>query len=114
MSHFIPIIHWLAGVVVLAEALNKLERTTPFAPNLPHRKRLSDGFKTVAWTLMALGAGSALMAPVIGDFGLTGPASQMLSHAKPSVAETASMLGFAVHIIYARLKEPVNERRVAH
>lgn len=37
------VLHWLCGLVVVAEALNKLERTAPCMPGLAPRTRL------VAW-----------------------------------------------------------------
>lgn len=55
MTLAIQILHWLAGVVVLAEALNKLERTAPCAHGLTPHERLVDWLKAIAWALLAIG-----------------------------------------------------------
>ena len=57
---FVAVIHWLAGVIVLAEALNKLERTAPFAKGLTPHQRLVAGLKALAWALLALGGAGAV------------------------------------------------------
>ena len=44
----LQIVHWLAALIVLAEALNKLERTAPCAPGLTPHQRLVDGLKALA------------------------------------------------------------------
>ncbi|MEG0556817.1 MAG: hypothetical protein RR574_10165, partial [Comamonas sp.] len=57
------LLHWLCGLVVVAEALNKLERTAPCRPGLTPRIRLVAWLKAVAWALLALGGAGALVAP---------------------------------------------------
>lgn len=105
MSTTLQILHWLAGFIVLAEALNKLERTTPFAPGLSWHLRLVDGLKAIAWTLLALGGAGAVASPVLGSLGIHSPTSQEVLHQAPSIAETLVLLGFAVLIIRTRVKE---------
>ena len=105
MDYVIPILHWLSGLIVMAEALNKLERTTPFAPGLDCRQRVVDGLKSVAWTLLALGAGGALVTPIFGELGIHSIKTQLVFHQTPSLAETLFMLGFATLIIRTRVKE---------
>lgn len=88
----VQLVHWLAGLVVLAEALNKLERTDPFAPGLTPRERLVDGLKAVAWGLLAMGGGGAVITP--------------LMHLEaPTLQDMCVLLGFAVLIIRTRFKE---------
>ena len=99
------IAHWLAGLVVLAEALNKLERTAPFAPGMTAHARVVDGLKALAWALLAIGAGGAIASPVLTHWGAHIPAPKTLMHQAPTLAETAVLLGFAVLIVRTRVKE---------
>lgn len=105
MQALLETLHLIAGLVVLAEALNKLERTAPFAPGMTGHARLVDGLKALAWVLLAIGAAGALAAPVLFAFGIQSPLSQQLLHKTPSLAETAVLVGFAVLIVRTRLKE---------
>lgn len=88
----LAIVHWVAGVVVLAEALNKLQRTAPHAPGLPVRERLVETLKAIAWLLLAGGAGGAVARPLI-------------SLPVPGVDQVCLLLGFAVLIVRTRVKE---------
>jgi hypothetical protein len=92
MTAALHMAHWLAGMVVLAEALNKLERTAPFAPGLRPRERLVDGLKALAWALLAIGGGGAIVTP-------------LLPLEKPTLQDVCVMLGFAVLIVRTRVKE---------
>lgn len=106
MTALIHTLHWLAALVVLAEALNKLERATPLARGLRPRERVVVALKALAWWLLALGAGGGLAGPVLHALGVPGdPASILLRLDRPTLAETAVMAGFAVLIIRTRLKE---------
>lgn len=105
MTVTLQILHWLAGFIVLAEALNKLERTAPFAPGMCRHDRLVDGLKALAWAFLALGAGGAVVTPVLGAMDVHSATSQMMVHQAPSLAETSVLLGFAVLIIRTRVKE---------
>jgi hypothetical protein len=105
MTAALYILHWLAGFIVLAEALNKLERTAPFAPGLTNHRRIVDGLKALAWVLLAIGAGGAVATPILGAMDVHSSTSQMLVHQAPSFAETAVLLGFSVLIIRTRVKE---------
>ena len=97
----INLIHWLAAIVVLAEALNKLERANPLASGLTRHLRALEWAKITAWSLLAIGAGCGVAAPIVGE----------LHMRTASVADTFSMLGVAALIIYTRAREPQNERR---
>lgn len=99
------IAHWLAGLIVLAEALNKLERVTPFAPNMTPHNRLVDALKALAWMLLAMGAAGAVAAPVLLALGVQSMHVPMLPLERPTLAETLVLLGFAVLIVRTRVKE---------
>ena len=84
--------HWLAGLVVLAEALNKLERTALFVPGLGLRLRLVMALKLLAWVLLAIGAGGALVTP-------------FMHLEPPTLQDAAVIVGFAVLVVRSRLRE---------
>lgn len=85
-------VHWVAGVVVLAEALNKLYRTAPNAPGLTPRERLVEALKALAWMLLAGGAGGAFARPLI-------------NLPLPGLDHVCVLVGFAVLIVRTRVKE---------
>lgn len=104
----IPIMHalyWLSGFIVLAEALNKLERTNPCAPGLSKRDRLVDGLKALAWALLATGAAGAVIWPALEIHLINTDGLPAYMHETPSLAEVCVILGFAVLIVRTRLKE---------
>lgn len=105
MTTTLHVLHILAGFIVLAEALNKMERTTPFAPGLSGRERVVDGLKALAWCLLALGAAGALATPLLVLFGVDVNPWEPINHRHPSLAETLVLSGFAVLIIRTRVKE---------
>jgi len=105
MTAALQIIHWLAGFIVLAEALNKLERTCPLAAGLSAHDRLLDWLKAGAWFFLALGAGGAVAAPVLLALGVPSGATHLLRLDRPTMAETAVLVGFAVLIVRTRVKE---------
>ena len=85
-------LHWLAGLLVLAEALNKLQRAEPCARGLSLRERATVWLKVAAWLLLAVGGAGALATP--------------LMHLQPPTLQDACvMLGFAVLIVRTRVKE---------
>lgn len=88
----LDLMHWLAGLVVAAEALNKLERTDPLRLGLTPRQRAVVLAKTLAWCLLAIGAGGALITP-------------LLHLERPTLQDTAVISGFALLIIRSRFKE---------
>lgn len=95
--HFIPpawlhAIHWVSGGIVLAEALNKAERTNPFARGLGTRLRLAAWLKAVAWLLLAVGSAGALITP-------------LLNLETPTFQDVAVLLGFSILIVRSRIKE---------
>ena len=84
--------HWLAGIVVLAEALNKLERTAPCRPGLCWRLRVTEWLKAIAWALLALGGAGAAATP-------------LLHLEPPTLLDACLVVGFAILIIRTRIKE---------
>lgn len=106
MQAMINLLHMLAGLVVLAEALNKLERIPqPRYWATPHL-RWVQGLKAVAWALLALGAGGAVITPVLLALGVPmGLSSPLIRLERPTLAETCVLLGFAVLIVRTRVKE---------
>lgn len=112
MTEFLQVLHWLGGLVVLAEALNKLERTCPCAHGLTLHERLVDGLKALAWALLALGSAGAVATPALLALGFQpshaigfGLLVELLRLERPTLAETAVLLGFAVLIVRTRVKE---------
>ena len=93
MNTALLIIHWVAGFIVLAEALNKLERTAPCRPGvLGWQRRTTEWLKAIAWMLLAVGSAGALIAPLLP-----------MEH--PTLQDVCVMLGFAVLIVRTRVKE---------
>ena len=92
MTLLIQSIHWLAGLVVLAEALNKLERTGPTRAGLCKRERLLAWLKAIAWGLMAIGGAGAVVTP-------------LMQMDVPSLQDICILLGSAVLIVRTRIKE---------
>lgn len=106
MMDVLRIIHWLAGLVVLAEALNKLERVDPMACGLSPHDRVVDSLKALAWLLLAFGAGGAVATPLLEACGVIHiPSFLPPIFERPSLNDTAMMLGFAVLIVRTRVKE---------
>lgn len=105
MNTMLQLLHGLAGLIVLAEALNKMERTDPLAPGLSVRQRWVDGLKGLAWLLLAMGAAGALAAPVLTILGVTSLPYNWLRMEQPTLAEVLVMVGFAVLIVRTRVKE---------
>jgi len=102
----LQLLHWVAGLVVLAEALNKLERTAPCAPGLRPRARLVAALKATAWGLLAMGAGGAVATPLLLTLGMPAHQYPMLLHLEqPTLAEVSVLCGFAVLVVRTRIKE---------
>jgi len=107
MSTTLQILHWLAGLVIFAEALNKLERSCPMARGLDAHARTVVALKAVGWLLLALGAGIALAAPLLRPFVMLDSHYYLLKPhlERPSLGDVTVMLGFAVLIVRTRIKE---------
>lgn len=106
MSALLQLLHALAGLVVLAEALNKLERCAPLRPGLTPRQRVVDGLKATAWALLAMGAGGAVAGPLLLASNLpTEHLAGTLRIEPPTLDQALVLIGFAVLVIRTRLKE---------
>jgi hypothetical protein len=88
----LAVVHWVSGLIVLAEALNKLERTAPCRRGLPARERATEWLKAIAWALLSLGAAGAVITPLL-------PLEQ------PTLQDACVLLGFATLIVRTRVKE---------
>lgn len=82
----------LAGLIIVAEALNKLERTNPFARGMTLHERVTDSLKALAWALLALGGACAVATPA-------------LALPAPTLRDVSVLVGFAVLIVRTRVKE---------
>lgn len=85
---------FVAGVIVLAEALNKIERTDPFEPGLCARARAVVWLKMIGWCCIAMGAAGGIVRPMLG-------------HPMPSAGESLTLVGFALLVVRSRLGECV-------
>lgn len=108
MTTTLHVIHWLAGLLVLAEALNKLERTAPCRRGLGARERATELLKALAWLLLAFGGAGAVLAPLmpwlpIERTGVLWP--QLMPTQNPTLQDVCIVLGFAVLIVRTRVKE---------
>ncbi len=88
----ITVLHCLAGLIVLAEALNKLERIRLPFRRIALRAMAADWLKAIAWAALAIGAAGALVSP-------------FLLHMQPTLADACVLGGFAVLIVRTRVKE---------
>lgn len=92
-------VHWLACLVVLAESLNKLERTAPLRRGLSLHDRWVELLKALAWALLAIGAAGGLIAPLLEGSRLPTRLGE------PALQDMCIALGFAVLIVRTRFKE---------
>lgn len=88
----LAVLHFVAGLVVLAEGLNKLHRTDPFQPGLGWLLRLVVILKVIAWLLLTMGAAGAVATP-------------LLQLQPATLQDVVLILGFAILIIRSRMKE---------
>lgn len=106
MSTTLQILHALAGLVVVAEAINKLERTSVLQRGMTARERCTECLKAIAWFLLALGAAGSMAAPVLLAMGFPPDAGGHLARLeRPTLAEVLVLTGFATLIVRTRVKE---------
>lgn len=105
MDTIIQTAHWFAGFVVLAEALNKLERINLHVSNVRLRDRVTEILKALAWLLLAIGAGGAVATPALLWLGVQSANTPLMHLESATLAETAVLSGFAVLIVRTRVKE---------
>jgi hypothetical protein len=105
----LQILHFAAGVIVLAEALNKLERTSPRRPGLTPRERATEWLKALSWSLLALGSAGAFIGPLLPSMPLLQASARLvpllLPTQTPTLHDVCVIVGFAVLIIRTRVKE---------
>jgi hypothetical protein len=100
------ILHWLAALIVLLEAMNKLERCAPLRPGLTPAARLVAVLKAVAWVPIALGAAGAVVRPALVAAAQPDPhIGAWLLVDRPSLVDLLYVIGFAVLITRERIKE---------
>ncbi len=109
----LTVLQMMAALVVLAEALNKLERADLFDGRyglrvvasgiaslaMPWRWKLPRVIlviKTIGWALLSIGSAAALMTPLI-------------HLEKPNVEDVAVLVGFALLVVRSRLKEALSQ-----
>lgn len=108
-ARWLQLLHWIAALVILLEAFNKLERTDLWAgrprtwsslawllvPWRWSRLRVVTAFKLSAWAFLAIGAAGAVAGP-------------LLQRTPPRLQETLLAIGFALLIVRSRFKETVS------
>lgn len=105
MSAAITVLHLAAGLVVLAEALNKLERTCIRGAKPTLAERGLEVLKALSWGLLALGSGGAVAVPLLATLGVSDNGLNTVMNKTPTLAETCVLAGFALLAIRTRLKD---------
>ena len=90
----IEAVYLVASGVVVAEALNKLERCQPTARGLAPKQRVIEILKALAWGLLSCGAGGVIVNWLM-------PMPEHLL----ALAQACTMSGVAVLIVRTRVKE---------
>lgn len=86
-------VYILCGLIVVAEALNKLERCRGLREwPRGRRAQLVEALKIAAWSLLALGGAGVLVTP-------------LLRLTPPDLRDLFVIVGFAILIIRTRVKE---------
>lgn len=110
LNTVLNVLHWLAALVVLLEAFNKLERTDPLRAGLDAGQRLVAMLKATAWVCLALGAAGWVARPAVVAAGQAGArVGSMLVLDPPSLVDLFYAIGFAVLIVRSRVKEHVRD-----
>ena len=101
MLTLVTLIHWVSGFIIVAEALNKLERTAPCRKGLTDKQRITESLKALAWGILAVGGAGAFVSPI---FGMQPPTFQ----------DMCVTLGFALLIVRTRVKENFETPTMTH
>ena len=98
----IDALHWFAAVLILAEALNKLERTHVRGfMDLPWKRRAELVMKLAAWSCMAIGSMGIVAQPLV-------------PMPWPGLADALVVLGLALLLLRTRVTENLfREERAA-
>jgi membrane-associated PAP2 superfamily phosphatase len=106
MAHAVPALHWVACFVVMAEGLNKLERTPPLQRGQRPREYLVVLLKVAAWILLVLGAAGGVARPwVVVPIGGSFHFATVLIVDRVSLVDLLFAGGFALLIVRSRFKE---------
>lgn len=106
MNTVLQVVHCFAALIVMAEALNKLERSHPFGSGLVFKQRVFEALKALSWFPLAIGAGGAIAGPLLYLAGIPpDTANHILRTENLTLAEVSVMVGFATLIIRTRIKE---------
>lgn len=85
-------VYWFAAFVVLAESLNKLQRTDVLRHGMTLWMRLREAMNALGWACFAIGSGGAWVSPLLQ------------SH-RVRLQDAAVMLGLSLFVVHRRLKE---------
>lgn len=88
------VLHWIAGLVVLAEALNKLERLHFRWRGINGWSRAALLLKLLAWAVLAIGSAVAIAGPLVNA-------------PRPQLDDVLVLGGFAILIIRTRIKDEI-------
>lgn len=86
-------LYWLASLIIVLEALNKVERVDVKRHAGHPRSLVVELMKLFAWGLLALAGAGGVVAPFIDQLGMPGP------------HHISAAVGFAILIVRTRLKE---------
>lgn len=111
---FLFFVYWVSAWVILAEGLNKLERTSPLAKGLTMRQRAIAVMKASGWLLLTFGAALIAASPWLPPTMIWGGFLNIVVHKEVSTPEAACVVGFALHVVRARLMEGVEYGRKAN
>ncbi len=93
----ISILHWVSALIVIIEALNKLERYDPFQKMKSVKQMLIFWMTSAAWVALAVGSAGALVMPFLSI--------------KPKLtADAFVLIAFAALLVRARLYQLYNQR----
>ena len=113
MHDALQLVHAVSGFIILAESLNKIERSQIFDDDVPATKRLVmlvrvfypkrwtmrcvvTVVKVFGWAFLAAGGAGAIVLPLIDP-------------SPPALSDVATTIGFALLIIRSRLREFVHD-----
>lgn len=87
---FLLVLHWLAGLIVLAVGLAQLERLSPGAKGLPHKVRLKLLAEAAFWIALCIGAAGAIVTP-------------LMPLERPTLQDACVLIGLAGIVICRRI-----------
>lgn len=88
----LSVLYYVGSFLVMAEALNKLERIRKYLPTVNAKERSKVALSVVAWFLTAIGSAGAM-------------ATLVLPIPHSDLQDTAMIVGFALLLISKRVRE---------